>query len=213
MYDHAISSHQEMTLLRAGLHQTVYVEGRKICEEYKIFDITPHYYIKFLLDISPQSIIDIGCGANVFKKIYPNLIGMDADPNAKYDEFDHFDEEFVAARTNMYDAIVTINTIHFSPIDTLRNRLLMINQLLKPRGRAFVSTNFETWLMCTDRKTLTSVFGPFPKFNDVMEYMHQEILSTDLNFLVIDYPILSYSKESTVRDDHNGNLRLVWEKC
>ncbi len=89
----------------------------------------------------------------------------------------------------------------------------MIDRMLKPKGRAFVSTNFETWLMCTDKDTVMSMFGPWPKFNDVMDYIHQEIVATGLNFLVIDYPILSYSKESTVRDDHNGNLRLVFEKC
>lgn len=213
MYDHAISSHQEMTLLKAALHHTVYVDGRKICEQYKIFDIIPHYYIKFLLDTSPDSILDIGCGDNVLKKIYPNIIGMDADPNANYDVFDYFDEEFVDGHTNQYDAIISINAIHFSPIDTIKNRLSMIGRLLKPHGRAFVSTNFETWVMSTDKKVLVSMFGDFPKFDDVMHYIHQEIQATGLNFIVMDYPILSYSKQSSIRDEHNGNLRLVFEKC
>lgn len=213
IYDHAILSHLEMTLLKAALHHTVYADGRKICEQYKIFDVIPHYYIKFLLDISPNSILDIGCGHNVFKKIYPNIIGMDANPDANYDMFDYFDEEFVVGHTNQYDAVITINAIHFSPIDSIRNRLLMIDRLLKPNGRAFVSTNLETWLMHTDKKIVQSMFGPFPRFEDIMKYIHQETLATGLNFLVIDYPILSYSKESTVRDDLNGNLRVVFEQC
>ena len=78
-YDHMITSHQEMTVLKAALNHTVYETGRKVCEAYKIFDVIPHYYIKFLLDVDPESILDIGCGENVFRKIYPNVIGMDAD--------------------------------------------------------------------------------------------------------------------------------------
>ena len=213
LYDHVISSHQEMSVLKAALHHSVYERGRFIGEEYKIFDIIPHYYIQFLLEASPESILDIGCGENNFKKIYPNIIGMDADPdNPKSDVFDYFDDGYVAGHQSMYDAVMTINTIHFSSIDSIKQRLLMISQLLKPGGRAFVSTNFETWLMYTETEVVTAMFGRFPKFSDVMDYMHQEIISTGLDFLVVDYPVLSYAKESTIRDDYNGNIRLVFKK-
>jgi len=212
MYDHVIASHQEMTLLKAALHHTVYDKARNVCEEHGILDAVPHYYIRYLLQKRPTAIVDIGCGQNVFKKVYPGITGIDSDRGSAADVFDHFDEDFVLQHPEFYDAVITINAIHFHPIHSITKRLLMINQLLRPGGRAFVSTNLETWLMHTSKSDVLAIFGGLPKFNTVMEYVHQQIMASNLEFLVIDYPVLAYARESTIRDDHNGNLRLVFEK-
>jgi len=211
---HVIHSHKEMTLLKASLHHTVYVYGRRFLDKYNILDSTPYYYIKYLLDTNPKNIIDIGCGDNVFKKSFPTLItGLDNDLNSCIrppDILENFDKNFVQNNQQCYDGVISINCIHFWPIYTIAERLGWIAQLLTPGSRAFVSFNIETWLMHTTKNEINSIFGDIPQWEDVVNYINNQIISTKLNFLVVDWPILQISEHSTIRDDYNGNIRLVF---
>lgn len=211
IYDHFIVSYQEMSIIKAAWHDTVYDAPRLVCEQHRVFDILPHYYIKWLIDIAPKKIVDIGCGLNVFKKIYPNIVGIDADPKSNCDIFDYLDADFVAGHLENFDAVISMNTIHFSSIDTVKERLLWIKKMLAPGGRAFVSTNIETWLMHTEKQKSLDLFGDIPKLPDILQYIHQQVVDTGIKFLVIDYPVLNYAMDSTIRDDYNGNLRWVFE--
>jgi len=212
MYKHVISSYREMSLIKAAWHDSVYDTSRAVLEQHQVFDIVPHYYIKYLLEISPNTILDIGCGENIFKKIYPNIVGMDSDSKAKSDLFDHFDQDFVNGHVNVFDAVITINTVHFTAVTDIQQQLKWIHQILKPGGRAFVSTNLETWLMHTSKDCVLDLFPGVPDFYAVLNYVHQQAVDTGLNFLVMDYPALSISEDSTIRDEYNGNLRWVFTK-
>ena len=209
-YDHVITSYLEMTLLKAAWHHTVYELPRDFCEQYKILDCTPFYYIEKVMQTNPATVVDLGCGLNVFKKVYPNIIGIDSNPKANFDEFDFFDEDFAQGHRHYYDGLISINTIHFSPIDTISQRLSMTKGLVKPGGRAFVSFNLETWLMHTDKQVIDSLFGPVPQFNDIVNYVNNQIVASNLNLEVVDWPVLHITENSTIRDDYNGNIRLVF---
>jgi SAM-dependent methyltransferase len=211
-YQHLATSTREVTMLKAALHRTVYETARKFCHDYAILDAVPYYYIQYLTDIDPKTFVDIGCGLNVFKKTFPNLQGIDNDPQSRYDVFDTFDEDFVKGHANQFDAVITINTIHFASIDTISERLAWIQQILAPGGRAFVSFNLETWLMYTGRSCVEQLFGSIPIFQDVVRYVDHAIDQVPVKYLVRDWPILRTTTESTIRDDYNGNIRLVFEK-
>ena len=210
-YDHIIFSFQEMTLLKAALHHTVYEVPRRFCKQYKILDAVPYYYIDYLLEKNPKTIVDIGCGENVFKD-YLNLTGIDSDESSNYDVFDHVDADYAKYHANMYDAIITINTIHFAPITEITNQINLIESMLVSEGRAFVSFNVETWLMYTDNATVKQIFGKELSLDKVLLYMHKQIENCNLNLLVYDWPILKISAESSIRDNLNGNVRIVFEK-
>jgi len=207
-----ICSYREMSILKAALHTTVYELTRKFTEDYRVLDVVPYYYINFLLEKKPQAIVDLGCGLNIFKNHIPGIIGIDADKNSKADVFVSFDSEFASGHQNFYDALISINCIHFSSIETITSRLSQVAHLLKPGGRGFVSTNLETWLMYTDAQTIRKLFGHQPKFDDIINYVNDQVLSTKLNFIVYDWTVLHHTEHSTIRDDHNGNIRLVFEK-
>lgn len=205
-----------MTLLKACFHHTVYEYPRRFLDMYGIIDSTPYYYIKYILDTNPVSILDIGCGDNVFKKSFPNLIiGMDNDLSNcmhKPDIHAEFNTKFSYDHAESYSGVISINAIHFSPVYTITERLLDVARLLLPGHRAFVSFNIETWLMVTPAQTIKSLFGSVPKWDDVLNYFNDKILDSKLNFLVSDWPILHISDYSTIRDDYNGNIRLVFSK-
>ena len=211
-FDHVISTYREMTVLKASLHNTVYERSRDFCNKERILDIVPYYYIRPLIETNPEVMVDLGCGSNIFKEVWPDIIGIDADPESRYDILDHFDQDFALGHQEYCDALISINAIHFSSIDTLVERLKWCEGRLKPGGMAFVAFNLETWLMYTDRKRCIELFGPSPKFNDIVNYVDREIRLAGLNFVIYDWPVIRVPDESTIRDDLNGNIRLVFQK-
>jgi hypothetical protein len=209
-YQHVISSYREMTVLKAALNDTVYEVPRNFCESKRILDIVPYYYIMPLINSNPQVVVDLGCGLNIFKKIWPDIIGIDADVTSNYDIHDYFDQGFAQGHRQYCDALISINTIHFSSIDTIAQRLTWCAEMLRTGGNAFVSFNLETWLMYTKESKIIELFGFTPKFEDIVNYVDQEIRSIGLNLVINDWPILHVPPESTIRDDLNGNIRLVF---
>jgi hypothetical protein len=210
-YKFVIFSYKEMTLMKATLNNTVYVPARNFLKDYRILDAIPYYYINFLLENNPKFLVDLGCGVNYFKPHVPGLLGIDADHKSSADIFDHFDQDFVAGHQHYCDALISINTIHFAPITELAQRLQWISELIKPGGRGFVSFNIETWLMYTTQEQNQALFGKQPSFEAIVNYINDQILNTGLKFLVVDWPVLHISEHSTIRDDLNGNVRLVFE--
>lgn len=211
-HQHVIASYKEMTLLKATLHNTVYEHGRKVLQLYKILDAIPYYYIDYVLEKNPKNILDLGCGLNVFKPYISGVTGVDPDPAAPADLYDFFDEEYAQGHKEFYDGLISINAIHFSPIDTISQRLQWAADLVQPGYRGFISFNIETWLGHSNRELTIKLFGKIPKFEDVVNYVNDQILKASLNLLVADWPILHITEHSTIRDDLNGNIRLVFEK-
>jgi hypothetical protein len=209
-YKYTVSSYREVSLLKAALYHTVYTTSRQFLEDYRILDIIPYYYIKFLLETNPKSILDLGCGINVFKDYLPGVIGVDADEKSLCDVVDHFDQEYAQGHKYNYDSVISINAIHFAPINTIAERLKWVAGLAKTGGRVFVSFNLETWLMYSDKETIQSLFGNVLTFDAVVNYVDAQISDTGLDFIVKDWPILHTNEHSTIRDDLNGNIRLVF---
>ena len=212
-YSHVVSNYQEMSLLKAILHDNVHELPRRFTCDYQVLDTEPYYYLDLIMKDTPSKVLDLGCGRNVFKLAYPQIIGMDCDPEySTPDVFDHFDQDYVQGHRDMFDAVIAINSIHFAEIDQLTQRLQWVSDIVRPGGRGFVSFCLETWLMCTPAIKIIEIFGGIPTFADVVEYINQCILDTHLNFVVVDWPVLRATSVSRVGDDYNGNIRLVFQK-
>jgi hypothetical protein len=212
-YQHVIGNYRDMSVLKAALHDTVYINSRDLCNQLKILDAVPYYYIQKVMEINPCDIIDLGCGLNIFKTAWPNIVGIDADKSSNYDILDYFDYEFAQGHQQCCDALISINAIHFAPIDQLATRLQWCVDMLRPAGgRAFVSFNLETWLMYTSRELAIELFGPTPQLNHIVNYVDKEIQQLGLDIAIYDWPILRVPPESTIRDDLNGNIRIVVQR-
>lgn len=209
-YQHVISSYRDMTVLKAALHDTVYAKSRDFCKQYGILDVVPYYYVTKIMQ--PGIAIDLGCGLNVFKRAWPDIIGIDADLDSNYDIMDHFDQDFALGHQQYCDALISINAIHFAPIDQLATRLKWCADMLRPGGRAFIAFNLETWLMYTERARSIELFGPSPCLDDIVNYVDHEIQSLGLDIVIYDWPVLRVPPESTIRDDLNGNIRIVFQR-
>lgn len=211
-YLHVVNNYQEMSLLKAILHDNVHEWPRRFTCDYQVLDTEPYYYLELIMKNNPIKVLDLGCGRNVFKLAYPQITGMDCDPvHSTPDIFDYFDQDYVSGHKDYFDAVIAINSIHFAPIDQLTQRLLWVANIVRPGGHGFVSFCLETWLMCTPADKVIDVFGKIPTFAQVVEYINQSILATNLNFIVVDWPVLHTTSVSRVGDDYNGNIRLVFQ--
>lgn len=97
-----------------------------------------------LLDkISPdESVIDIGCGRNLFKPYLPKLIGVDPAT----DEADYKLPILEFETLEKFDVALCLGSVQFGDIDNIRAHLLKISSLLKPTGRIYWRCNEKPWL-------------------------------------------------------------------
>jgi len=173
------------------------------------FSVTPLYYLDFLLEKNPTSIVDIGCGANIFKRIIPCIHGIDPIPdNPHCDEIGFFDSEFSQAHTDEYESVFSINAIHFISLIDFEKRLLEFINIVKPGGCGFVTFNATRMLELTSKEELQQLFGDiFPNSQTITDYVRRIIQNISLKFLVIDLCI-----NQELDEVMNGNIRLVFEK-
>jgi len=204
--DHYCWSYQDLTFLRAYLNDTVYIHSREFCLNHKITDMQSWYYLGQLNIQDSDTAIDIGCGLHPWKQYFPNLIGMDSWEDMNPDIVDTFDQEFCCKRKNLFDKIVAVNSIHFASIAEMNNRIEWIYDMLKPGGRAWISTNIETWLMYTDSRSVS-----IPDLAYAGKFALEILNLWSNRSIVVDHQ-LPRDIHSGIRNDLNGNLHLVLHK-
>lgn len=175
------------------------------------FSIAPFYYTNFLTEKNTGTIYDIGCGSNFFKKYYPEVIGIDPE-NEKADLRDTFDNNFVQKYENAIQSLISINALHFIPIQQLTERLHQINRVLTDKGRAFVTFNLARMMERTENLDFLEIinfkkYSPDTKHLQIIEsYIRSELHNSKLNFVCIDIDFSVYNAFL------NGNIRLVFDK-
>lgn len=164
------------------------------------------YYTEFLVEIKPNIIHDIGCGMNFFKNILPNVIGIDGVGNP--DIRDLFDKDFVAGHENQFDAVMSIDSLHFIPLSQFSDRVLDFAKVISPGGRGYIAMNAARLTEATNPLELEMLFGS--THHDplvIAQYIDAEISRLPLEFLVVENVI------TELFDDYmDGNIRLVVQK-
>jgi hypothetical protein len=109
------------------------------------FSAIPFYYIEWLQEINPEKIYDLGCGWNIFKKYYPNIIGVGAeDPKSPFfyaDIHDIVDDDYILGHQEYFESVFSICALHFIPLSDIRKRVLDFASMIKPGGRGWLSLN------------------------------------------------------------------------
>jgi 2-polyprenyl-3-methyl-5-hydroxy-6-metoxy-1,4-benzoquinol methylase len=97
-----------------------------------------------LLDkISPdESVIDVGCGQNLFKSYLPYLVGVDPAT----DQADYKIPILEFETDQQFDVALCLGSVNFGDIDNIRAHVDKINSLLKPTGRIYWRCNEKSWL-------------------------------------------------------------------
>jgi len=108
----------------------------------------PFFYIE---QIQNNGLIyDIGCGWNLYKRYYDNIIGIGAEPpNSVYyhaDEHGIFNDEFVSKNNERFDNIMSMNSLHFIPIEKFSKRIDDILSVAKPNAFIFLMFNISVMI-------------------------------------------------------------------
>lgn len=210
-HDHFSWCYQDFSRLRACLNDTVYIHPRHFCQKHRVADMVAWYYID-QLDIKDfHNVIDVGCGINPFKPYIKNLTGMDCDQSLDPDQVDFFDDEYASNNANLWDRIISINSIHFASIEFFVDRINYLGNMLKPTGKAYVATNLETWLMHTPCEKIQEIFGKLPGIDEILTYL--DICCRSVTGLAFkDITVTIVDTNYGIRDDLNGNIRLIIER-
>jgi hypothetical protein len=176
---------------------------------YSKFFVSSLYYLEFLLEKNPKVIVDIGCGANLFKKLIPNIHGIDPEPgNHLADEFDLFDADFSQGHTDAYESAFSINALHFISLKDFEKRILEFYNIVAPGGRGFITFGVMRMVERTSAQDLQTLFSSnSPTTEQLTQYVKTVLNSLTINFLLAEVLI-----NDGVNEIINGDIRLIFEK-
>ena len=100
------------------------------------------FYLIDSLNIADHSCVDIGCGYNWFRQIYPSIWGVDlagVAHNTKANEI--LNLEWWQDNRNRWSRVFSICSLHFCSQDQILNQLDQVIQILKPNGCAVITLN------------------------------------------------------------------------
>ena len=159
----------------------------------------PWYYLNYL-DTSGE-VVDLGCGDNFFKPYFSNLtgIGAETDPAVFFgDVHGIVDEQFFKTHVNAYHSVFSINALHFTPLENLREVCINFANMIKPGGRGFLALNAQRMIeRCT---------GPTRRFQKLDLWIRRQFDDFPVDIKVLD---IDLSVKNAWMD---GNIRIVFSK-
>ena len=178
----------------------VYDDGFKIlprrtyAASKSIFYYSTFYYLGLLLETNPKTILDVGCGSNLFKKYIPQIIGFDNDPRfvEQVDFTETYTTEFVEQNLSKYDCAMTIGVIHAVSLATIHKTIDEFGQLIKPGGRGYFAINLRRPMQNTELHEFAELFDLKRQQTRIdlyrvvkaqCEKTKYKIITLDINFL------------------------------
>lgn len=196
-YDHIIFNSFNHGILKKFTPRQILAGG---C---KLFSAIPFYFIEMLKEKNPKNIYDLGCGWNIFKKYYPEIIGIgEEEENFFGDIHGVVNDEFVKNHYNYFESVFSINALHFISIEDFQEKVFDFYSMIKPNGRGWLSMNLQRLI----DNTKNNNFHGF-KLNDYDAYIREKLIKLDLNYYAIDINFLN-----EVDDGIDGNIRIVIDK-
>lgn len=188
--------------------------------EYRVTFRDIFYYISWLYDNDPKSVLDWGCGDNIFKRWFPNMIGADLRHytcfNNKPDLFVSNIDEFYRDNKEKFDCGMALNSIHFCDYNTFQKNLLNCMNFITTGGRFLFLINYSALF-----KNNVHTLGKSPlNLNMYDERIYNFIESTGYKIVLFD-PIISRGFEpgSRIKEGYadltsvtGAHVRFILEK-
>jgi hypothetical protein len=174
--------------------------------------IVTFYYLKFLQEINPTQIYDIGCGWNLWKRYIPNIHGIDS--NSEFaDEIASYDDNWVDTHYRQLEAAFTINMdvgLKDGVPCTFRNmsdQIMNFSKIIKPGGRGYISLAAWGLLRYTDwdwyNENNCNPYDP----GSIIAKTKEIILKLPLTIVALDCEFDIFRNIPA----HDGELRIVFE--
>ena len=173
------------------------------------FSATIFYYLEELFSTNPETVYDIGCGWNIFKKYYPNIIGIGAEPDDSdfyyADIHDYVDEIYIQGHQSHFDCFFSINALHFRPLSEVKLLMEELVSILTPGGSAFVTMNSQ--VLVNSDPNIENIFGKKnPRSIEVENYVRKQLADSEVIWHIVDIDL------TVSADGLDGNIRLLFER-
>jgi hypothetical protein len=182
----------------------------------RVFSLASFYYLNFITQRANETIYDIGCGHNWFKKYLTDsdIIGIDHRPDSKRlffgDREEVFDGNWLKNNSNRFNYAYSINALHFVPISTMKERVLDFINTIKVGGAGYITLNADCLLHAESVDKLVELFGRGDPSPDVVEKYVRENLSDLKNYvnelLCVDIDL------THLNEWMDGNIRIAFRK-
>lgn len=104
----------------------------------EVFEFTGHQLVEEVMRHDPKRVLDIGCGYNQFKSMFPvPVIGIDAYNKAA----DYMVDILEYTDYQLYDAMLCLGSINFNSFEDILIRLEAAARFLAPGGRWYFRAN------------------------------------------------------------------------
>lgn len=182
----------------------------------RYFAMSTFYYIQHLVRDDEHSIVDLGCGGNLFRGLVPRLVGIDPyHPAADINDF--VDQDFVSGHRDHFSAVMAINSLHFRGLDQFAPVLRDFYSMLAPGGVGLVTFGLGVMVDHTSDAAWHDIFSrPAPETtaDTVMTWVDQQLRELAWDFLVVDQYYFNHVDVGGVilSNPVDGNIRIVIRK-
>ena len=158
------------------------------------------YYIDYLYNTQPTSVIDVGCGECIWKNWFPNITGFDPNSNefSQQDFVDFFDKDYSQGHAGNYHSGMALNSLHFIDWEDIPEQLDLAMNIVQHQ---FLFTfNFNV-IRNKPTSTLSELIVLFDAILAASKY----------KIVLLDYPSLRGISEHDLNNwSHmNGHVRFI----
>lgn len=181
--------------------------------EYRIGWKEIFYYISWLYDNAPKSVIDIGSGECFWKRWFQNITALDPgdyrEAKNSADIICHFTKEFADEHENEYDCGMAINSLHFGKLFEVKENIIQAMRIIKPGGRFLFTLStpmIQTHYMTTKPKE------PLPPNRNYVDITKEMLVKLPYKIILFDCPFDRLGYNFGISAHLNGTIRVIFEK-
>ena len=187
-------------------HMYRYTPREKYIRQGRI-TLASFYMVDYIVKNTKEyPIIDIGCGMNLLKSVYP-IIGLDHDPRADIQGF--FDEKFMEANREKFSAAIAINSLHFIHLNQIKYRIKQFSHIIQPNGLGYITLNTQRLIDKTNE--IDPEFVISNKLDcslNLIKYVFAKVYS-----ICDTLELLYYEDNINEVDDYmDGNIKIIFRK-
>lgn len=149
-------------------------------------------------------IIDIGCGMNIFKQLFP-IIGLDPK-DSRADILGHFTDEFALKNLLKFSAAISINSLHFVSVDKLADSIIQFSQIIRKNGLGYFTINSDISASIENSKFI--VDNNISNKTSMLDLIFNQILQIEPYLELLYYEDLWHGINAGI----NGDIRIIFRK-
>lgn len=176
-------------------------------EEFRIARRDTFYYISWLYDNNPTSVLDYGCGDNIFSKWFPNIYAVDV--TSSWSMFNRpneliIPETFYHKNIGKFECGMALNSLHFNSWQDVKKNIHNCMAMITNNGRFLFTLNY-THIFAKD--DTVSYHEARLKMDEIV---YDTLLDSEYKLILFD--TLASRNIKRLGQYINGDVRFILEK-